>query len=87
MGETLFISDLHLHQTRPETSAAFFNFIEQQAQAADALYILGDLFEVWLGDDQLEHDNLAQQVCQSIATLDSANIPVFFMHEIGRAHV
>ncbi len=80
MGDTLFISDLHLHHTRPETSAAFFRFIKQQARQAEALYILGDLFEVWLGDDQLDHDPLSQQVCQSIATLAPAGVAVFFMH-------
>jgi len=80
MSPTLFISDLHLHQTRPATSAAFFRFLESDASAAAALYILGDLFEYWVGDDQLDHDELSQQVCHAIRTLSDGGVPVFFMH-------
>jgi UDP-2,3-diacylglucosamine hydrolase len=80
MRPTLFISDLHLHETRPETSAAFFRFIEQEAAGAAALYILGDLFEVWVGDDQLDHDPLARRVCDAIATLKQHDVAVYFMH-------
>jgi UDP-2,3-diacylglucosamine hydrolase len=49
----LFISDLHLSETRPAANEAFFSFIEGKARTADALYILGDLFEYWVGDDDL----------------------------------
>jgi len=80
MGPTLFISDLHLHQTRPATTAAFFRFLESEATGAAALYILGDLFEYWIGDDQLDHDELSQQVCAAIRTLAGSGVPVFFMH-------
>jgi len=80
MSPTLFISDLHLHQTRPATTAAFFRFLESEAKAAAALYILGDLFEYWVGDDQLDHDELSQQVCAAIRTLADSGVPVFFMH-------
>ncbi len=48
---TLFISDLHLQPERPDITRAFERFLTTQAQAADALYILGDFFEVWIGDD------------------------------------
>ena len=48
---TLFISDLHLDDRRPETTALFRTFLLNEAIGADALYILGDLFEFWLGDD------------------------------------
>ncbi|MGI9344072.1 MAG: UDP-2,3-diacylglucosamine diphosphatase [Gammaproteobacteria bacterium] len=48
---TLFVSDLHLDETRPGITACFLRFLRQTAGKADALYILGDLFEVWLGDD------------------------------------
>jgi len=48
---TLFISDLHLADNNPATLALFENFIATQASQAQALYILGDLFEAWVGDD------------------------------------
>jgi UDP-2,3-diacylglucosamine hydrolase len=50
---SLFVSDLHLSGTRPAANEAFFSFIEQKAPSAQALYILGDLFEYWIGDDDL----------------------------------
>jgi UDP-2,3-diacylglucosamine hydrolase len=49
----LFISDLHLSEIRPAANEAFFSFMEGKARTADALYILGDLFESWVGDDDL----------------------------------
>ena len=48
---TLFISDLHLDPSRPEITDLFLRFLREQAPGADALYILGDLFEAWIGDD------------------------------------
>ena len=48
---TLFISDLHLHPSRPLVTDSFMHFLEESATTTDALYILGDLFEVWIGDD------------------------------------
>ncbi len=48
---TLFISDLHLAPERPQSTGQFFDFLENQATRAQALYILGDLFEYWIGDD------------------------------------
>jgi len=48
---TLFISDLHLHPSRPAATDCFLRFLETSRPATDALYILGDLFEVWIGDD------------------------------------
>jgi UDP-2,3-diacylglucosamine hydrolase len=50
---SFFVSDLHLSETRPAANEAFFSFIEQKAPSARALYILGDLFEYWIGDDDL----------------------------------
>jgi UDP-2,3-diacylglucosamine hydrolase len=50
---SFFVSDLHLSETRPAANEAFFSFIEQKAASAQALYILGDLFEYWIGDDDL----------------------------------
>jgi UDP-2,3-diacylglucosamine hydrolase len=51
---SLFISDLHLSEERPEANEAFFSFIEEKASRAASLYILGDLFEYWIGDDDLD---------------------------------
>lgn len=53
MQRTLFISDLHLDPERPGTTARFERFLDREAARAEALYILGDLFEVWVGDDSL----------------------------------
>ena len=81
---TLFISDLHLSESRPELSKLFFDFLKNTAATADTLYILGDLFEVWLGDDQLDHDPLARQVADALRTLTNSGaqsgLRVFFMH-------
>jgi UDP-2,3-diacylglucosamine hydrolase len=51
MRETLFISDLHLDRARSTATRAFLTFLETSAARAEALYILGDLFEAWVGDD------------------------------------
>jgi len=76
--KTLFISDLHLDPARPEATARFHRFLEGALPGADALYILGDLFEYWVGDD-----GLALEFPKSIASdLSRASrlAPVFFMH-------
>ena len=51
---SLYISDLHLSEERPEANERFFRFVEEDAKNADALYVLGDLFEYWIGDEDLE---------------------------------
>ena len=79
----LFISDLHLAGERPETSQQFFRFLQEEAPRADALYVLGDLFEYWAGDDELKDaagDPLAAQVAQGFRRLIDAGVPVHFMH-------
>ncbi len=48
---TLFIADLHLQTEEPAITAGFLRFLHGEARQADALYILGDLFEAWIGDD------------------------------------
>lgn len=60
MAKTLFISDLHLDKSRPEHIRALDNFLNNEAQDADALYVLGDLFETWIGDD--DHSRFNQHV-------------------------
>ncbi|MCA3046955.1 MAG: metallophosphoesterase, partial [Rhodocyclaceae bacterium] len=80
MPPSLFISDLHLHQTRPATSSAFFHFLSNEAAQAGALYILGDLFEFWVGDDQLDRDRFSRKVCDAIRILSDRGVNVFFTH-------
>lgn len=65
MNHSLFISDLHLTPERPGPAGLFRRFLEERAIHADALYILGDFFEAWVGDDDLEnpfHADLAAQL-------------------------
>lgn len=83
MTRILLISDLHLAGERPEPADRFFRFLEQQASQAQALYVLGDLFEYWLGDDALaatEGDPLAQRVAQAFATLSRSGVKLYVMH-------
>jgi UDP-2,3-diacylglucosamine hydrolase len=54
LARSLYISDLHLSDERPEANERFFAFMEDPAASADALYVLGDLFEYWVGDDDLD---------------------------------
>jgi UDP-2,3-diacylglucosamine hydrolase len=75
---TLFISDLHLDAGEPETIRRFVKFMETEARAARALYILGDLFEAWVGDD--EDDPLLAQVQAALADLTRAGVPCSLMH-------
>lgn len=74
---TLFISDLHLTEERPEIIALFRTFLREQAAHAEALYILGDLFEAWLGDDAVSAD--MQPVLDELARLTRSGVPVFIL--------
>jgi UDP-2,3-diacylglucosamine hydrolase len=75
---TLFISDLHLDSERPAGIQKFLHFIDQDASKADALYILGDLFEVWIGDDNTDLGNAL--IIQALTKLNLQGVPCFFMH-------
>ncbi|GMQ87827.1 MAG: UDP-2,3-diacylglucosamine diphosphatase [Gammaproteobacteria bacterium] len=75
---TLFISDLHLHPSRPAIIACFLKFLEQQQGRVDALYILGDLFESWIGDDHPEP--AYQPVKPALGRCSNAGTPVYLMH-------
>lgn len=75
---TLFISDLHLDATRPAITTLFLEFLQREALHAEALYILGDLFEAWVGDD--DPSQLATDVAQGIRAVSDAGVPVFFIH-------
>ncbi len=76
--QVLLISDLHLEEERPDISRAFFRFLQEQAQHADALYILGDFFEVWVGDDECRP--LQVQVIEALRALSDRGIQVYFLH-------
>jgi len=76
--DTLFISDLHLRDERPGITALFLRFLQHDAAQAQALYILGDLFEVWLGDDAVLPGY--QLVLAGIRTLTDSGIAVHVMH-------
>ena len=76
--DTLFISDLHLSDERPEITILFLEFMRHEAAKAQALYILGDLFEVWLGDDAILP--AYQPVVAGISTLTNSGVPVYAMH-------
>ena len=74
----LFISDLHLDAGRPETLARFDEFIERRALAAREVYILGDLFEAWIGDD--DDDRRLRPVIAGLQRLTEAGVPAAVMH-------
>jgi UDP-2,3-diacylglucosamine hydrolase len=75
---TLFISDLHLDDSRPHITALFLDFLARDAANADALYILGDLFEAWIGDDA--PSTVGDQVAAGLAALHARGVPSFFIH-------
>ncbi len=75
---TLFISDLHLCPGRPGATRLFLDFLAGPARAAEALYILGDLFEYWAGDDNLD-DPFNAEICAALRTLSDSGVPLFFM--------
>jgi len=76
---TLFISDLHLSAERPDITELFFDFLAREARAAEALYILGDFFEYWIGDDAVEQPEY-RSVVAALRALTDAGIPVHVMH-------
>jgi UDP-2,3-diacylglucosamine hydrolase len=75
---TLFISDLHLAPERPQVTEQFLRFTRDTARGADALYILGDLFEYWVGDDDLE-DPLNGTVSSALSALVKGGTAVYLM--------
>jgi UDP-2,3-diacylglucosamine hydrolase len=74
---TLFVSDVHLSSARPNMVDAFTGFLDGTARSADALYILGDLFDVWLGDDDDRSPH--GPVVEALARLSASGIPVSVM--------
>ena len=79
MSHSLFVSDLHLGPEHPRTTQLFLDFIQNTAGQADALYILGDLFEYWAGDDDLADPHHAA-VVSALARLRDSGTDLYFMH-------
>ena len=73
----LFVSDLHLDPARPAATDAFLALLAGAAREATALYILGDLFEAWVGDDDPSEPGAS--VCAALKTLSDAGVPVYLM--------
>lgn len=78
MKKTLFIADLHLSEDRPDITALFFDFLQTSATQAQTLYILGDLFEFWIGDD--DPSPFIAQVANELNKLTSLGIKTYFIH-------
>jgi UDP-2,3-diacylglucosamine hydrolase len=76
---TLFISDLHLTEERPEANERFIELLEGKGRAADALYILGDFFEYWIGDDDLGEPFNAV-IAGLLKDLTQRGVRVYLMH-------
>ena len=74
---TLFVSDLHLDPERPAITELFGRFVEGEARGADALYILGDLFEAWVGDD--DPSETGAFVAAKLRGLRDSGVPVHFI--------
>lgn len=74
----LFISDLHLQPSQPHTAAAFYAFLQERAMAAQELYLLGDLFEYWAGDDDLS-DPFNSIIAEAIRAVSDAGVRVYWI--------
>ena len=82
---TLLVADLHLSSDTPEINQGFYRYLEHTAPGADALYILGDLFDAWMGDDLLDVTDhplsiVAQEVIKRLHKLSSDGTTVYLMH-------
>ncbi len=78
MKNIVFISDLHLDESHPEIVSLFLDFLKKQTKTASALYILGDFFEAWIGDDNLTSFN--QMIISQLRAATDAGLPIYFMH-------
>lgn len=75
---TYFIADLHLSADRDDINQCLFKFLREQAPKADALYVLGDLFEVWIGDD--DQNSFTLSIAKAFNALKQSGVPVYFIH-------
>lgn len=74
----LFIADLHLEAERPDIVRAFLHFLDTRAAQAEALYILGDFFEVWIGDDGM--DEFQRSIASALRRLSDKGTRIYLMH-------
>ncbi len=74
----LFVSDLHLSDDMPRTAAAFFRFLQNEATHTQSLYLLGDIFEYWAGDDDLQTP-FNRQVCDALRTLSARGVQLYWI--------
>lgn len=74
----LFISDLHLEAERPDITRAFLHFLSTRARSAQALYILGDFFEAWIGDDGM--DEFQHSIARALRELSDSGTRIYLMH-------
>nr|WP_302056088.1 UDP-2,3-diacylglucosamine diphosphatase [Pseudomonas sp. SBB6] len=74
----MLISDLHLQEERPDITRAFVDLLDGRARHAEALYILGDFFEAWIGDDAMTP--FQTSICQALRALSDSGTQVFLMH-------
>ncbi|EIC82963.1 UDP-2,3-diacylglucosamine diphosphatase [Serratia sp. M24T3] len=75
---TLLIADIHLCEQEPAITAGFLRFLREDAPKADAVYILGDLFEAWIGDD--DPQPLHAKISSALNALHQQGVPCFFIH-------
>lgn len=75
---TLFISDLHLSAERTDITDCFLTFMKEETTGIDALYVLGDLFEMWIGDD--DDSPFHQQIKSAFRQLTDSGVPCYFIH-------
>ncbi|MGM0449542.1 MAG: UDP-2,3-diacylglucosamine diphosphatase [Pseudomonadota bacterium] len=75
---TRFIADLHLEESRPDITEAFLGFLPAYAHNIDALYILGDFFEAWIGDD--ERTPLQETVAEALQAVTASGTALYLMH-------
>lgn len=75
---TMFVADLHLERAKPELTEIFVRFLRGPARTARAVYLLGDVFEVWLGDDDASELNV--RIAQEVSAVAHSGVQVFFQH-------
>jgi UDP-2,3-diacylglucosamine hydrolase len=75
---TFFIADLHLAQNRPDITACFLRFLKGDATQAQQLYILGDLFEAWIGDD--DDSDFLTTIAESLTALSALGTTIYYIH-------
>lgn len=75
---TLFISDIHLSETRPDLTRALLNFLHHTCSDCDQLFLLGDIFDAWIGDDFIHPD--LTPIIDALDTLSKQGIEIFFQH-------